>query len=92
MLSTVRNIREKENPKLNYRVLVTMLDLRVKSHSQFSKKLKRTFKHAIFETAIQVDTRLRDSAMAGLPITHYLASTRSAEQYRALAQELLHYV
>jgi hypothetical protein len=30
--------------------------------------------------------------MAGLPITHYLASTRSAEQYRALAQELLDYV
>lgn len=92
MLSTVRNIREKENPELSYRVLVTMLDLRVKSHSQFNKKLKQTFKHAIFETQIQVDTRLRDSAMAGLPITHYLASTRSAEQYRQLAQELLQYV
>ena len=49
------------------------------------------FNNAILDTSIQVDTRLRDCAIAGLPITHYVAKTRSAQQYRQLAQELMNY-
>ncbi|MEA3351537.1 MAG: ParA family protein [Chloroflexota bacterium] len=85
-------IRDNDNPQLDYRILVTMLDQRIKSHTTFDKQLRATFDNTVFATAIQVDTRLRDSAIAGLPITHYLSHTRSAQQYRALAQELAQYV
>ncbi len=92
MMSTIQALRDKENPTLKYRILITMLDQRVKSHLRFRKRIQDAFKQAIFETIIQVDTRLRDSATAGLPITHYLSSTRGAQQYNDLAQELLQYV
>ncbi|MBM3144685.1 MAG: ParA family protein [Chloroflexi bacterium] len=92
ILRVVRSVRAQDNPSLNYRILITMLDQRIASHITLSNQLRATFDQAIFATAIQVDTRLRDSAIVGLPITHYAKKARGAEQYRALAQELPQYV
>jgi chromosome partitioning protein len=91
IMRVIQTVRAKENPKLNYRILITMLDQRVGSHVTLSKQLRAMFNNALFETIIQVDTRLRDSSVAGLPITHF-SKSRSAKQYRALAQELTQYV
>jgi cellulose biosynthesis protein BcsQ len=44
---------------------------------------------ALFKTIIEVDARLRESPAFGQPITLYAPKTRGAEQYRALAQELM---
>ncbi|MBL6965231.1 MAG: ParA family protein [Anaerolineales bacterium] len=88
MLSIVHSIRMKDNPKLNYRILISMFDQRIGSHINISKQLRTTFKQAVCNTIIQVDTRLRDSTVAGIPITHFATNTRSAKEYLALAQEL----
>lgn len=88
MLGIVRSIRTKDNPQLNYRILISMFDQRISSHISISKQLRTTFKQAVCNTIIQVDTRLRDSTVAGIPITHFAANTRSAKEYRSLAQEL----
>jgi chromosome partitioning protein len=45
----------------------------------------------IFETIIEVDTKLRESPAFGQPITLYAPTTRGAEQYRSLAKELLNH-
>ena len=46
----------------------------------------------LFDTVIEIDTRLRESAIAGLPIIYHSPKSRSSLQYRALAQEILTYV
>jgi len=38
-----------------------------------------------------VDTQLRESVLAGLPITHYRTHQRSALQYEALAEEIIEF-
>jgi chromosome partitioning protein len=43
----------------------------------------------LYQTIIGIDTKLRECPMFGQPITRYAPGTRSAQQYRALAQELL---
>ena len=43
---------------------------------------------ALFNTIIEVDTRLRESPAFGQPITLYAPKTRAAQQYRQLAEEL----
>jgi chromosome partitioning protein len=88
MLSLVQQVREAHNPALTYKVLITMLDLRNRIHRVISEQLRSTFNHGLFETVIQIDTRLRESSVVGLPITHFSRATRSAHQYRALAQEI----
>jgi len=89
MLEMVSLIRRKTNPQLGYRLLATMFDMRNKVHPMILDYLRNHFSTALFQTIIQIDTRLRESPAFALPITKYAPKTRSALQYRALAQELM---
>jgi chromosome partitioning protein len=91
IMGTIRFIRESDNPELKYRILITMQDIRIRSHKTLSEQLRSTFDKAVFKTVIQVDTKLRETTIAGLPITHYVPRSRGAQQYRSLAQELTQY-
>jgi chromosome partitioning protein len=92
MMNVIRTVRDEDNPDLVYRVLVTMLDVRIGSHKSLYNQLRTTFGNAVLETVIQIDSKLRESIIAGTPITHYTSRSRSALQYRDLAQELTQYV
>jgi chromosome partitioning protein len=92
MMSMVRKVRSQGNPQLTYRLLLTMFDRRNRIHRTLSEQLRTTFGNGVLETIIETDTRLRESAIAGLPIIFHSPKTRSALQYRALAQEILTYV
>ncbi len=87
----VQRVREKTNPRLKYRVLVTMYDRRNKIYRIILNQMQRGLSKVLFETIIEVDTKLRESPVFGQPITLYAPKTRGAEQYRALAQELINY-
>jgi chromosome partitioning protein len=89
VLAAVRSIRSQNNPNLNYRVLITMMDRRNRIHHTLSEQLRTTFGEGVFQTVIETDTKLRESTVVGLPITHYNTQTRAALQYRALTQELM---
>lgn len=89
LMAAIRRVRGQTNPNLAYYVLITMMDRRNRIHRTLSEQLQVTFKEGLLETVIEIDTKLRESSVAGLPITHYTPQSRSAIQYRALAQELI---
>ena len=91
MMTLIRRIREEDNPNLAYRILVTMLDRRNRTHRNINEQLRAAFGAGVFNTVIEIDTKLRESPIAGMPITHYKPSARSSTQYRVLAQELMEY-
>jgi chromosome partitioning protein len=88
VLAAIRRVRSQHNPTLNYRVLITMMDRRNRIHLTLNDQLRTTFGEGVFQTVIETDTKLRECNVVGLPITHYQSRTRSAIQYRALAQEI----
>ena len=88
VLHSIRSVQESVNPALDFRILITMLDIRINSHKTLCRQLKTAFDKAVFSTVIQTDTKFRESTIVGLPITHYVPRSRGAQQYRALAQEL----
>ena len=90
-LRMVQQVREKMNPWLTYRVLVTMYDRRNKRCRVILDQMQRGLNSTLFDTIIEVDTKLRESPAFGQPITLYAPSTRGAQQYRALAKELVDY-
>ena len=92
MMSIIRRARQESNPDLAYRILITMLDRRNRTHRNIEVQLKNTFGEGLFETVIEIDTKLRESPIAGLPITQYKPGSRGSKQYRVLAQELMEYV
>lgn len=91
MMGTIRRIRQEENPRLAYRILVTLLDRRNRTHRNIFEQLQNTFGQGVFTSVIEVDTKLRESPIAGVPITHYRPNSRGSQQYRVLAQELIEY-
>lgn len=92
MMGLIRRVRQESNASLGYRILITLLDRRNRTHRNIQEQLQNTFGEGLFKTVIEIDTKLRESPIAGLPITHYRPSTRASQQYRELAQELAEYV
>jgi chromosome partitioning protein len=90
-IKLVQHMQEKINPKLELRVLVTMYDRRNKICRVTLEQMQRKLSNNIFETVIELDTKLRESPAYGQPITLYAPKTRGAEQYRTLAKELLNH-
>ncbi|MBN1449949.1 MAG: ParA family protein [Anaerolineales bacterium] len=91
MMGMIRRVRQESNPDLAYRILITMLDRRNRTHRNIEEQLRNTFGKGLFDTVIEIDTKLRESPIAGLPITQYKPSSRGSQQYRVLAQELMEY-
>ena len=54
-------------------------------------QMQRALGGCLFNTMIEVDTKLRESPAFGQPITLYAPHTRGAQQYRALAKELINH-
>jgi len=92
MMGLIRRVRAQKNPQLTYRLLLTMFDRRNRIHRTLSEQLRTTFGNGVLQNIIEVDTKLRESQIAGMPIIYHSPKSRSAEQYRALAQEILEYV
>jgi len=92
MMPAIKRVRAHENPTLVYRILITMHDRRNRIHNNMREQIRLTFGTGLLQTVIDVDTKLRESTLAGLPITHYSPKTRSALQYLSLAEELVQHV
>ncbi len=90
-MKMIQQVREKTNPWLTYRVLVTMYDRRNKIYQVILEQMRRGLGSVLFQTIVEVDTKLRESPVFGQPITLYAPKTRGAQQYRALAQELMNH-
>jgi chromosome partitioning protein len=87
----IQRVRQKTNPWLTYRVLVTMYDRRNKICQLILDQMRRGLDSILFETIIEIDTKLRESPAFGQPITLYAPRTRGAQQYHALAKELINH-
>jgi chromosome partitioning protein len=89
VMAAIRKTRGQGNPDLAYYILITMMDRRNRIHRTLRDQLAQTFNHGLLNTVIEVDTKLRESSVVGKPITVHNTHSRSAGQYRALAQELI---
>lgn len=91
MMAMVRQVRSLGNPSLRYRLLLTMFDKRNGIHRSLAEHLRASFTSGVLDTVIEIDTRLRESPLTGLPIVYHAAKSRGALQYRFLAQEIFNY-
>ncbi len=91
MMDLIRLVRSKGNSSLRYRLLITLFDKRNGIHRTLSAHLRKTFAGGVLDSVIEVDTKLRESPIAGLPINVHAAKSRAAMQYRFLAQEIVQY-
>lgn len=90
LMTTLDRIREQANPRLRVLgLLLTMYDGRTMLSHQVAAELRRHYPSLTFETVIPRNVRLSEAPSFGLPILQYDPSSRGAQAYAALAQEVL---
>ena len=89
MFRLIKLTRERVNPEMLYRLLVTKMDRRASLHERIYTQIQEHYQDALLETIIGVDIKFPESQLAGVPTFVYDPESRGSKQYRALTQELL---
>ncbi|MEM9418060.1 MAG: AAA family ATPase [Planctomycetota bacterium] len=75
--------------KVRFRVLPTMYDVRTKLAREILSELKKHFAERVLPLVINFNSKLKEAASFGQPITEYDAASRGMQDFEALAEWLL---
>lgn len=90
LMLTVRELRQTANPNLRIEgVVLTMFDGRNNLSQHVEKDARAYLGELVFETVIPRNVRLSEAPSFAMPVLEYDPSSRGAQAYRALAQEML---
>ncbi|MCS7243086.1 MAG: ParA family protein [Candidatus Caldatribacterium sp.] len=90
LLSTIAMVRSAFNPHLELLgVLLTMFDPRTNLSQQVVDEVRKVFGEKVFRSIIPRNVRLSEAPSYGKPITLYEGSSKGAQAYRELAEEVL---
>jgi chromosome partitioning protein len=91
LLETIRIIRDRFHPYSmeNISLLLTFVEERRTFSRQIQQQMRDIFSDLVFDTVVHRDVRLAESPSAGEPVLTYAARCRGANDYRALACEML---
>ena len=90
LLNTIKSVQKIHNPNLDIEgLLLTMYDSRLRLSNQVVEEVKKHFDEMVFDTIIQRNVRLSEAPSYGESIISYDASSKGANNYLSLAQELI---
>ena len=90
LLNTINIVKKHYNSDLQIEgVLLTMFDKRLRLSNQVVEEVKKYFGKKVFETIIQRNVRISEAPSHQKPVILYDAVSTGAENYIALASELL---
>jgi chromosome partitioning protein len=90
LIDTIEKVRERLNPRLHIEgILATMYDSRTVHGREVFTRVVEAFGDTVFDTVITRTVRFPETTVAGEPITTWAPSSSGAQQYRALAKEVL---
>ncbi len=90
LLNTIKIIKSQLNPGLQIEgFLLTMYDNRLRLANQVYEEVKKHFGSLVFASVISRNVRLSEAPSHGMSVLAYDANSKGAENYRALAQEII---
>ncbi len=90
LMDTFRLIRERLNRDLEIEgILLTMFDTRNSLSHQVAAEVREHFPNKVFATTIPRNVRLSESPSHGIPVAQYDPTSKGAQAYLDLADELL---
>lgn len=92
LMNTINLVKKHLNPKLDVEgVVLTMYDSRTNLSIQVVEEVKKHFKNKVYRTVIPRNVRLSEAPSHGLPIILYDMTSKGAESYLDLADEVIEY-
>ncbi|MGB1269164.1 MAG: ParA family protein [Flavobacteriaceae bacterium] len=90
LLNTIKSIQKIHNENLDIEgLLLTMYDSRLRLSNQVVEEVQKHFNDMVFSTIIQRNVRLSEAPSFGESIISYDASSKGANNYLSLAEEII---
>jgi chromosome partitioning protein len=89
MMETLEELREKCSKNVKIRVLPTLYDTRTKLAREVLSELRAKFREYLMESTVNFNTKLKEAASFGQPITEYDPGSRGYKDFLNLARELM---
>ncbi len=89
MMETLELLKEQCNSEVRVRVLPTLYDTRTKLAREVLQELRAKFRDSLMQSTINFNTKLKEAASFGQPITEYDPGSRGYKDFVNLARELM---
>ena len=90
LLNTIKSVQKIHNPDLDIEgLLLTMYDSRLRLSNQVVEEVQKHFNDMVFETIIQRNVKLSEAPSFGESIINYDATSKGANNYLRLAEEII---
>ena len=89
LMATLRMVKRRIHPTLDiFGVVLTMFDGRTNFSTQVAQEVRRHLPGKVFAAVVPRNIRLAEAPSHGLPVTAYDRSSRGAQAYKDLAEEI----
>ena len=88
-LSTLNVLCDQCGQEINVMVLASMYDIRTKMGREILGELRKHFSERMFKSVINFNTKLKEAASLGQPISEYDPASKGFKDFQVLADELI---
>jgi len=88
-LETLSILCERCNQQVNVRVLASMYDVRTRMAREILAELRNHFADKMFKTVVNFNTKIKEAASFGQPISEYDPASKGKKDFRILAEEVI---
>ncbi len=88
-LATIEQLGNRNESKPTVRVLPNQYDVRTKLAREILAELRRRFGSVVYETIVNFNTKLKEGASFGQPITEFAPNSMGARDFQKLAREVM---
>jgi len=88
-LETLNILCERFSQQVGVRVLASMYDIRTKMAREVLAELRKHFADKMFGTIVNFNTKIKEAASFGQPISEYDPASRGQRDFRLLAEEVI---
>lgn len=88
-METVERLCERNKRRPRVRVLANQYDVRTKLAREILAELRGRYGDALYETTINFNTKLKEGASFGQPITEFAPNSMGARDFQALARAII---
>lgn len=88
-LTTVEQICERSQRKPTVRILPNQYDVRTKLAREILAELRNRYKGLVYDAILNFNTKLKEGASYGQPITEFAPTSMGARDFQTLAREVM---
>ena len=88
-IAAIEQLGEQNGSKPAVRVLANQYDVRTKLAREILAELRKRFQGVLLETLVNFNTKLKEGASFGQPITEFAPTSMGARDFQKLARELM---